>query len=66
MARLKEMVPLGILFIPAAALSLVVIPWAVLAPASFCPGLDPSLHPIMDGWGGDLLRMVFFHCRTGN
>lgn len=65
MARLKEIAPAGVFFIPVAALSLIVIPWAVFAPASFCSGLDPDLHPIMDGWGGGLLRIVFFHCQIG-
>lgn len=62
MEKRKDMAALGIFLFPMVALSLIVIPWAIFAPASFCPALDPNLHPIMDGWGGDLMRLIFFHC----
>ncbi len=61
MKKIKEMAPLGIFFIPAFVLSLIVIPSAIFAPVTFCAAIDPS-NELMDGWGGSLLRTLFFHC----
>ncbi len=61
MEKLKEMAPLGVFVVPFVVLSLIVIPWAIFAPVSFCAGLDPS-NELMDGWGGSFARTVFFHC----
>ena len=61
MEKLKEMAPLGVFVVPVVVLSLIVIPWAIFAPVSFCAGLDPS-NELMDGWGGSFARTVFFHC----
>lgn len=66
MARLKEMAPLGIFILPAVVSTIVVLVLATAAPAAFCAGLDPDSSTLMDGIGGEFLRMVFFHCRTGN
>ena len=62
MSKLKEMAPLGIIFIPALVLSFIVIPWAIFAPVSFCAAIDPNNSELMDGWGGSLARTLFFHC----
>lgn len=61
MEKLKEMAPLGFFFIPAFVLSLIVIPLAIFAPVTFCAAIDSS-NELMDGWGGSLLRTLFFHC----
>ena len=66
MARLKEMAPLGIFILPAVVSTIVVMVLATAAPAAFCAGLDPDSSTLMDGIGGEFLRLVFFHCQTGN
>ena len=66
MARLREMAPLGIFILLAVVSTIVVLVLAPAAPAAFCAGLDPDSSTLMDGIGGEFLRMVFFHCRTGN
>ena len=66
MARLREMAPLGIFILPAVVSTIVVLVLATAAPAAFCAGLDPDSSTLMDGIGGEFLRMVFFHCRTGS
>ena len=62
MEKLKEMAPLGVFVVPFVVLSLIIIPWAIFAPVSFCAGIDPNNSELMDGWGGAFLRTLFFHC----
>ena len=61
MEKLKEMAPLGVFVVPVVVLSLIVIPAAIFAPVTFCAAIAPS-NELMDGWGGSLLRTLFFHC----
>lgn len=62
MEKLKEMAPMGVFVVPFVVLSLIVIPWAIFAPVSFCTGIDANNSELMDGWGGAFLRTLFFHC----
>ena len=66
MAKLREMAPLGIFVLPAVVSTIVVQTLAIAAPEAFCAGLDPDSSTLMDGIGGEFLRFVFYHCRTGN
>ena len=61
MDKLKELAPWGVFVVPVVVLSLIVIPLAIFAPVTFCAAIDPS-NELMDGWGGSLLRTLFFHC----
>lgn len=58
MEKLKEMAALGVFVVPVVVLSLIVIPWAIFTPVSFCAGLNPC-NELMDGWGGSFARTVF-------
>ena len=62
MEKLKELAPWGVFLVPFFVLSLIIIPRAIFAPVSFCTGIDPANSELMDGWGGSLLRTLFFHC----
>ena len=56
------MPPLGIFVIPALLSTIVIV---ILATAAFCAGLEPNRSILMDGIGGEFLRIIFFHCRAG-
>ena len=62
MQKIKEMAPLGIFIIPVVVMSLIVIPLAIFTPVTFCAAIDANNSELMDGWGGALLRTLFFHC----
>ena len=65
MARLREMAPLGIFLVAVGLWLATVAGFAVFAPGAFCNSLDPDLNPMMDGYGGRVLRSLFVQCRAG-
>ena len=65
MARLREMAPLGIFLVAVALWLATVAGFAVFAPTAFCDSLDPGLNPMMDGYGGRVLRSLFVQCQAG-
>lgn len=60
MPHLKSIAPWGVVVIPMLTSILALAVMATLP--GFCQSLDPNLHSIMDGIGGELLRSVFYRC----
>lgn len=65
MEKLKELAPWGVFLVPFFVLSLIIIPWAIFAPVSFCTGIDPANSELMDGWGGFTVAHSLFPLLMG-
>ena len=64
MEKLKEAAPIAIFVLPALFYAIAITCLAVFAPVAFCDSLDPAVNPIMDGYGGRMLRTLFVQCRV--
>ncbi len=65
MVQLKRLAPLGIFaLLWAMFLATLFIP-PLVAPDAVCRAIDPAVTPIMDSYGGKILRSLYSYCGIG-
>ena len=65
MTRLKAMAPLGVFALLWAMFFATLFIPPLVAPDAVCNAIDPDVTPIMDSYGGKILRSLYSYCGIG-